>query len=134
MEEGKQEVTEKGFRRGFREGVQISLRWARLSGRLRWATFVFVCGNGCVYSALEMFLQQERGECLSQELSQLKVKIERLGRVRGEEVSGDGEGGETRELWEVCEQADGSDDLVESQQQIEDALNALEKLLQTPQQ
>jgi hypothetical protein len=36
MEAGKELVTKRGFKAGFKGGVEASVRWARLKGRLRY--------------------------------------------------------------------------------------------------
>lgn len=36
MEEGKEIVTKRGFKAGFKSGVEASVRWARLKGRVRY--------------------------------------------------------------------------------------------------
>ena len=80
----------------------------------------------CVRSALAIFLET-RGQCLSDELWQLKEKIERVRREGGGGEVGEGKG--KSEVWEVLEQGEASDKLIQFEQQIEDTLNAAENSL-----
>ena len=87
---------------------------------------VVCCGDVCLWcSALEMYLRQQ-DRCLSDELCQLKEKVETLRRQGGGGVGDDGTDSEERPLWEVLEQSKPSEDLLKYEQQVEDAIHRLE--------
>lgn len=53
MEEGKDEVMAQGFTSGYRDGMEASVRWGRLQGRLRYCMWLMkYCVAeliGCLY-------------------------------------------------------------------------------------
>ena len=78
-------------------------------------------------SALELFLQQQ-GLTLTEELSEIKRETERVraqGPGEGGCVSVEGDSCEERELWEVLESANPTDNLIKWEKIVDSAIQKL---------
>ena len=129
MEDGKEVVARQAFGSGFKRGLEGSVRWARLRGRVRYChtCSCVLTSTAHWHSAFEMYLEQQGHPV--REVSQLKEELESAGREgrggeeegeRGDECSGESD---VRQLWEVVENARASDKVVELEKEVETAIS-----------